>query len=106
MQIKSGDNDFTYNTIDCIPVCLILLTSLLPPSDNPIAVNKYISSYHIQAHVIFPVTRGFPNEEYCFLIDPNQLKGFDYPGVRHTIESFQIIYPRHACIYFPPLICL
>jgi hypothetical protein len=69
--------------IHCIPVCLIQLTSLC-----------------IQAHVTFPVTHGSLNEEYCFIIDPNQPKVFDYPGVRHTIERFLIIDPRHAYSYF------
>ena len=29
-----------------------MCTVLLPPGDNPIAVNKYIISYHVMGHII------------------------------------------------------
>ena len=29
-----------------------MCTALLPPCDNPIAVNKYVISYHISYHII------------------------------------------------------
>ena len=41
-------------------VCLQMCTVLLPPCDNPMAVNKYIMSYHIMSyHIIYHIVSHY-----------------------------------------------
>ena len=39
-------------------VCVSMCTVLLPPGDNPIAVNKYIISYHMYKDFLVELAMG------------------------------------------------
>jgi hypothetical protein len=49
--VFSGLGILFHCVVLCI-VCVQMCTVLLPPGVNPIAVNKYIISYHISYHII------------------------------------------------------
>jgi hypothetical protein len=62
--VKTGHDPHS-STLVCICVVRLLFVlfcvlfvckSVLPPRDNPVAVNKYHISYHIMSHVIYHIT--------------------------------------------------
>jgi len=50
-----------------IVLCIVVCKCVLPPGDNPIAVNKYIISYHIinEVQEANDITRKLPVSNQC-----------------------------------------
>ena len=65
-RVKVAKTGYGPHVVICVVLCIVCVYVLLPPGDNPIAVNKYIISYHIlqyyrgsQYSVIFAATLIF-----------------------------------------------
>ena len=73
-----------------------MCTVLLPPSDNPIVVNKYIISYHIIKHNVFIFVKGIRTNTYLNLCVLFFSTTSNFTKYLHKFWKFYVRQDRHT----------